>query len=125
MSEGQITDNDKLIAALSYIFWPAAVFVLISESNKKRPYQRYHAVQSLGFVAAAVVVYMVFGCLYLMITVIASAIADALGTLIACLAIPIWFIPLALALWFAYRAYQGEQFEIPFVTAFMKGQGWL
>jgi uncharacterized membrane protein len=125
LSEGQITDNDKLIAALSYIFWPAAVFVLISESNKKRPYQRYHAVQSLGFVAAAVVVYMVFGCLYLMITVIASAIADALGTLIACLAIPIWFIPLALALWFAYRAYQGEQFEIPFVTAFMKGQGWL
>jgi uncharacterized membrane protein len=125
VAEEQITDNDKLIAALSYIFWPAAVFVLISESNKKRPYQRYHAVQGLGFIVAAVVLYMAFGCLYLIVSIIGSAIADALGTIITCLAIPIWFIPVALALWFAYRAYQGEQFEIPFVTEFMKGQGWL
>jgi uncharacterized membrane protein len=125
VSEGQITDNDKLIAAFSYIFWPVAVFVLISESNKERPYQRYHAVQSLGFIVAAMVAYMIFGCVYFMVTAVASAIADALGTLVCCLAIPIWFAPLALALWFAYRAYNGEQFEIPYVTSFMKGQGWL
>ena len=125
MSEGQINDNDRLIAAISYIFWPAAVFVLISESNKNRPFQRYHAVQSLGFIIATMVAYMIFGCLYFLVTAIASAVADTLGTLVCCLAIPIWFAPLALALWFAYRAYKGEQFEIPYVTAFMKGQGWL
>jgi uncharacterized membrane protein len=125
VAEEQVTDNDKLIAALSYIIWLVAVFVLISESNKKRPYQRYHAVQGLGFVVAAVIAYAAFGCIYVIITAIASAIADALGTAVACLAIPIWFVPLAVALWFAYRAYQGQRFEIPYVTAFLKGQGWL
>ncbi len=125
MSTDQITDNDKLLAALSYPIWLVAVFVLISESNKNRPFQRYHAVQALGLAVAAFAAYAVFGCLYAILTIIAAAIADALGTIVACLFIPFWLIPLAVVLWFAYRAYQGEQFEIPYVTAFMKGQGWL
>ena len=125
MSTEQITDNDKLLAALSYPIWLVAVFVLISENNKTRPFQRYHAVQALGFAVAAFCLYVVVGCLYFIVTVIATAVADALGTLVACLAVPIWLAPLAVALWFAYRAYQGEKFEIPYLTEFMKGQGWL
>lgn len=125
MTENQVSDNDRLFAAGSYIIWLIAVFVLVSETNKKRAFQRYHAIQALGFAVALFVAYAIFCCLYFAIAAIASGIADALGTLVMCLSIPIWFVPLALALWFAYRAYQGEQFEIPYVTAFMKGQGWL
>jgi len=125
VTENQVSDNDRLFAAGSYIIWLIAVFVLISETNKKRAFQRYHAIQSLGFAVALFIAYAVFCCLYYALTIIAGAIADTLGTLVACLAIPIWFVPLAVAIWFAYRAYQGEQFEIPYVTQFMKGQGWL
>jgi uncharacterized membrane protein len=125
VTENQVSDNDRLFAAGSYIIWLIAVFVLFSETNKKRAFQRYHAVQSLGFAVAAFVLYAVFCCLYYAVAAIAGAIADTLGTLVLCLALPIWFVPLALALWFAYRAYQGEQFDIPYVTQFMKGQGWL
>ena len=125
MTENQVTDNDRLLAAASYVIWLVAVFVLVSESNKKRPFQRYHAVQSLGFAVGVFVLYVIFCCGYFIITMIAEAIADTLGTLVSCLIIPVWFVPLAFALWYAYRAYQGEEFEIPFVTEFMKGQGWL
>ncbi len=125
MTEGQITDNDKLFAALSYIFWPVAVFVLISETNKTRLFQRYHAVQALGFTVVLAAVYMVFGCLFSIVLAIASAIADIMGAGLSCLSVPFWFIPAALAFWFAYRAYKGEEFEIPYLTEFMKGQNWL
>jgi uncharacterized membrane protein len=125
MTEEQITENDKLFAALSYIFWPLAVIILLSETNKEQPFQRYHAVQALGFGVVATAVYVVFGCFYGIIVAIASAIADFLGSIFSCLTAPIWFIPVAFALWFAYRAYQGEKFEIPVFTDFMRGQGWL
>jgi uncharacterized membrane protein len=125
MTEEQITDNDKLLAAVSYIFWPLAVIILLSETNKERPFQRYHAIQALGFGVAATAVYAVFGCFYGIIVAIASAIADFLGSILSCLTAPIWLIPVALAFWFAYRAYQGEKFEIPVLTEFMRGQGWL
>ena len=125
MSTEQINDNDKLFAALSYVIWPVAVIVLLSESNKKRPFQRYHAVQALGFAVAAFAVYAAFGCIYSVIILVANAIADILGTLVACIWVPIWLIPVGLALWFAYRAYQGELFEIPYVTDFVRSQGWL
>src|SRR3712207_5229728 len=47
------TPDDRLIALLSYltqVFIPLVmpVIVLLSESSKTRPFQRYHAVQSLG-----------------------------------------------------------------------------
>ena len=47
--------DDRLIALLSYatqIVIPVImpIIVLLSESSKKRPFQRYHAVQSLAFV---------------------------------------------------------------------------
>ena len=121
MTEEQITDNDKLIAALSYPIWLVAVFVLVSEANKNRPFQRYHAVQALGFGLAAYVLLSVFVCIDIFI----GRISNFLGTVFSCLTFPVWLIPFAVALWFAYRAYQGEKFEIPVVTDFMKGQGWL
>ncbi len=126
MTEEQpFTDNDKLLAALSYIFWPLAIFILVSEVNRERPFQRYHAVQSLGLAAIAAVVYVFFACFYGIIVAIASAIADFLGAMLSCLSVPFWLIPVAIFFWFAYRAYQGEKFEIPVLTEFMQGQGWL
>jgi uncharacterized membrane protein len=126
MTEEQpITDNDKLLAAITYIFWPLAVIIHVSESNRERPFQRYHAVQSLGLDVAIAVVYVFFACFYGIIVAIASAIADFLGTVLSCLATPLWLIPAAVLFWCAYRAYQGEKFEIPVLTEFMRGQGWL
>nr|MBP6440007.1 hypothetical protein [Caldilineaceae bacterium] len=52
----EANSDDRLIALLSYvtqIIIPVIMplIVLLSESSNKRPFQRYHAVQSLAFAA--------------------------------------------------------------------------
>lgn len=117
MTEEQVTDNDKLFAALSYIFWPVAIIVLLSETNKNRPFQRHHAIQALGLGIAVLIIFIPLICIDLILGQIAG--------ILSCLFFPVFFVPLAVMLWFAYRAYQGEKFDIPYLTEFMKNQGWL
>ena len=77
MGTADVTDNDRLMAALAYPLSPlVSIIILLVESMKNRPFQRYHAMQSLQ-------------------------------------------------LYYAYRAYQGAYFEVPVVTGFMRGQGWM
>ena len=96
---GGVTDDDKLWAALSWVFWILAIVALVMEDKKNRPFIRYHAWHSI-----------IAGILF---TIIASVTLGC-GT-------PVFII----SLYFAYRAYQGEMFEIPVVTDFIKGQGWI
>jgi uncharacterized membrane protein len=112
MSDEQITNDDKLFAALSYIFWPLALIVLVLEPNKNRPFQRYHGIQALGFAVVVGVPLMFMSC-----------VLSIIG--LDCLTFPLFLVVLALAIWFAYQAYQGEKFEIPVLTEFMKQQEWL
>jgi hypothetical protein len=44
-----INDKDRLWAALAWIFWPIAIVILLVEDMKTRPFQKYHAVNSLAF----------------------------------------------------------------------------
>ncbi|MGC8787917.1 MAG: hypothetical protein ACP5Q1_10875, partial [Anaerolineae bacterium] len=55
-----VTDTDRLMAALAYatqVIVPVVVpaVMLLAEESKKRPFQKFHAIQSLGFLAAAVI----------------------------------------------------------------------
>ncbi len=100
-----VTSDDKLWAALAYAIPFVAIIVLLMEDKKARPFIKYHAVQSLALWVVYTVVSILLG-----ITVI-------LG-----LCVP--FLWLAF-LWWAYQAYQGKMFEVPVVTNFIKGQGWV
>ena len=69
------SSDDRLIALLAYIsqiFVPAImpVIILLSESSKKRPFQRYHAVQALALSA----VFVVAGVAAVMGTVVAQIV---------------------------------------------------
>lgn len=100
-----INSNDKLMAALSYPIGIVALIILLVEDMKNRPFQKYHAVQALGVNVVLIILSIVLGW-----TVI-----------LACVPILLWFV----TLYWAYKAYQGEYFEIPGLTGFLKGQGWL
>ena len=99
-----VSSDDKLWAALSYVFSPLVpIILLLMEEKKKQPFIKFHAVQSLavGIVLIIVVPFLAmltFGCGFI-----------------------VWFI----MLYWAYKAYQGETFNIPVVTNFIKGQGWV
>jgi len=121
--------DDRLIAMLSYatqLFLPVIMplIVLLSESSKKRPFQRYHAVQSLALV-------MIFWAVFLLgwVSIGIIQIIPVIGWLILALAFcmtPIYFLSgMGLLLYYGYQAYKGRRFAIPGITSFLRDQGWL
>jgi uncharacterized membrane protein len=116
-------ESDKLWSAAAYftqIFIPVIVpiLMLVIDPNKDRPFQKYHAAQSLGFLVAEFVYQVLAGIVF----VILSAIT------LGCLAPVLWLIfllPVIPAIYYAYLAYQGKRFKMPWVTDFMSEQGWL
>jgi len=100
-----VTSDDKLWAALGYPIVLVAIIVLLMEEKKNRPFIKYHAIQSI----AANVVFFIIAFI-LGITVVGAICAPVL-----------WLV----FFYWAYKAYQGEMFEIPVVTNFVKGQGWM
>jgi uncharacterized protein len=99
-----VSSDDKLWAALSYVFSPLVpIIMLLMEDKKKQPFIKFHAVQSLivgvaVWIIAPIIAAFTFGCGFI-----------------------IWFI----MLYWAYKAYQGAMFDIPVVTNFIKSQGWV
>ena len=60
----EITENDKLMAALAYPIPLIAIVILLVQEMKDRPFQKYHAVQSLGFNIVLWVVMVVSGLIF-------------------------------------------------------------
>ena len=111
---GDITDNDKLMAALSYPIPFVAIIILLVEDMKSRPFQKFHAVQALAANAALWVVIVVLGC-------ILGAVTFFIGGLCGIAPVLLWLV----TLYWAYQAYQGEYYELPIITDFIKKQGWV
>ncbi|MBI4785449.1 MAG: hypothetical protein HY782_00150 [Chloroflexi bacterium] len=115
-----VNDNDKLMAALAYFFLPiVGAIILLVETMKVRPYQKFHAIQSLGLFVAEMVFYVLACIVYFACTALSA------GILGLCLWI-IFFLPLIPNLYYTYLAYaKPAYFEIPVLTKFMVQQGWL
>lgn len=95
----EVTSDDKLWALLSYLFPVIAIILLFMEDKKARPFIKFHAVQSLAAtVVLTILATVTFGC----------------GSIL--------FLAL---IWWGIEAYQGKMVEIPFITNFIKGQGWV
>jgi len=101
-----INDQDKLMSALAWIIPLIAIIILLVEDMKNRPFQKYHAIQSLAFS----VVFFVF------LTII-STVTLGFGSCLVVLYLIVFY--------WAYQAYQGEWVTIPFITDFSKKQGWI
>jgi uncharacterized membrane protein len=103
----EISSDDKLWSLLGYIIWIIALVVLLMEDKKKRPFIKFHAVQSLVLWVVLMVIYF-----------IGTAITLGFGGL--CLWI-IFLIPL----WPAIDSYGGHYTNLPIITDFIKGQKWV
>lgn len=111
---GDITDNDKLMAALSYPIPIVAIIILLAEDMKARPFQRYHAVQAIGANVALWIIVTVLSCILGLLTAIIGGVCGLLPLFL-------WLV----TLYWAYEAYQGKYFEIQWLTQFLKKQNWL
>jgi uncharacterized membrane protein len=121
--------DDRLIALLSYatqILIPVImpVIVLLSESSKKRPFQRYHAVQSLAFTIVFWGLITVAGIGTAIIQII-PIVGILVGLMMACI-VPVAWIAYALMLvYYGFQSYKGSRFAIPGLTSFLRDQNWL
>jgi uncharacterized membrane protein len=107
-SDQEVTSDDKLWALLSWIPWVGwilAIIALLMEPQKDRAFVRFHAVQAIGANIIIGVVSLVLG-----ITVILACVSPFLGLV---------------TIYPAIKAYQGEWLELPWLTQFCKGQGWI
>ena len=100
-----ITDDDKLWSLLSWITGIVAVIVLFMEDKKSRPFVKYNAVMALVVV---VVLSVLVG--------IISAITCGIGAVTA--------IAFIYPIYLGIQAYQGKWVTVPWVTDFVKNQGW-
>lgn len=111
---GEITEKDKLMAAISYPIPLLGIIILLVEDMKSRPFQKFHAVQSLAANVALWVIIVVLSCILGVLTVVLAGCGGFLPLLL-------WLI----TLYWAYLAYQGQYFDVPVVTDFIKNQGWV
>lgn len=121
--------DDRLIALLSYvtqIVIPLVmpVIVLLSESSKLRPFQRYHAVQSLALTCLFIAVSVAVGIGTAILQVI-PVVGMLVGLLVLCLSPIAYFMAVIALLYYGYQSYQGKRFAIPGLTAFLRDQGWI
>lgn len=114
----EITENDRLMALLAYIIGLIVpLIILFSEERKTRPFQKYHAINSLGIWAASIAYWIPL----LLCDFFLWIIFWPLG----CFFFFLGFLPWILFIYYGIQAYRGKYFEIPVVTQFLKGQGWL
>ena len=104
--QGEVTSDDKLWAALAYIFTPLIpIIILLIADKKDRPFLKAHNMQAL-----------IWGVALYVIGAITSPLVG-LGCLI-------WLVGIVLQIYWAYQAYQGKLVTIPILTDFVKNQGW-
>src|SRR5512143_3936984 len=73
VSPTDINDNDKLMAALAYFFTPlVGIIIMVVDTMKTRPYQRYHAIQSIGLFVAELVFYVLACIIYTACTALSA-----------------------------------------------------
>jgi len=124
IAPSDVTSDDRLLSALMWLSLVLLQLPLLSgillliEPNRSRPFQRYHAIHSLIFWAAMLI--------YEGLAMIAFTILTAIS--LGCFGICGWlifFVPHLLGLYYALKAFNGEEMEIPFITQFARNQGWV
>jgi uncharacterized membrane protein len=115
---GELTDQDKLMAALSYPIPIVAIIILLVEDMKNRPFQKFHAVQALAANIALWVIVLILSCV---LGTVVGLVTLGIGSICGLVPLLLWFI----TLYWAYLAYQGQYLNIPVITDFIKGQGWV
>ena len=106
VNSSEVSDIGRLWALLAWIIPLLSIAILLVEDMKTRPFQKYHAVNSL-----------VFSVVFSVVLMIISAITFGFGS---CLFV-LWFI----AVYWGIKAYQGDWVVVPMLTDFIIKQGWV
>jgi len=101
--------HENIAGALAYFpFIPATVFLFVAPYNKNR-FVRFHAIQSLLFCAAGILIAFALklgGLLLFIIPVVGPLVLVLISMFVGLAALVIWLVLLV-------KAFQGEMFKLP------------
>jgi uncharacterized membrane protein len=103
--------DGNVTALIGYPIGIVALIMLFIEKDNK--FVRFHAIQSLLFWAAYIVVFIGLG----LITGILAVISGTLATLFSLLYFLAFLACMAAIIFLAFKAYQGEMFKLPVIGA--------
>lgn len=109
-----MSDDSKLLAAVSYILGILAIILWAVKKEDK--FIRFHAMQATLYSVSVIIILIAFNIL----TFVLGIVTGGLGSFIGCLAIPLGLGALAFDLYVAYKAYNGEEYEIPVIGSFAR-----
>jgi uncharacterized membrane protein len=110
--------DENIAALLAYIFgWVSGLIFFLIEKDSKLV--RFHAMQSILFNVLVAIVCIIGWIVTVVLVLILSQVADAMGALAGLLATLIWLV-IAVGLLITLilclvRAYQGKYFKLPFI----------
>ena len=115
---GPANDTSKIMAALSLLIWPVAVFAILAEPYKNEKFVKFHAIQGLGLGLALTIVSWILSSLFSMMfwTLSSLAFLGLISTLL-------WLVDLVIFIYLimmAMKVYNGSYVEIPVVFGFVK-----
>ncbi|HEV8338262.1 MAG TPA: DUF4870 domain-containing protein [bacterium] len=107
-----VSNENRLLAALGYPFGIIAIIVLLTDMKNNR-FMKYHAVQALLLILAAIVVFGGASIIIGILTQISLAFAF-FGFLIPL----VWLGWIVLTIYYAVQAYNGKVFSIPVIGTY-------
>lgn len=102
------SDNDRLLAALGYIFWIVVPIIVLLTDLRRSAFAYVHALQGLVFGGASILFVLLYTCVSAALTVIIPPLA--------CILWLGYFLPLALGISCAYRTYTVGQNDFPLLS---------
>lgn len=110
---GAPTDDEKLWSLLSYLTGGLiGLIMLLTDKGKQSQFIRHHAITSLGLAVAWVALGILLSIL-------------ALIPVVGCLFSILFVVPIGVNIYYGIQAYKGEMVEVPYLSEFMRKQGWL
>lgn len=123
---GDADDQDRLFGLLCYIFALIVPLIVLLSDMKNRPFRRFHAVNALGMDAVyAVLVVLLCCCSTVGGVVLSNANLGFVSLLGNCVFGILFLAVIGLRIWYAVLAYQGNYFDIPFLTNILRQQRWI
>jgi uncharacterized membrane protein len=105
--------DSNVAGLLAYLLgWVSGLVFLLLD---KRPVVRFHAAQSIGMCIGAVVVFIAFWILTIILTIITGILGFPIGILTALLFPLVGLGVFAMFIFCMYKAYNNEKYKVPVV----------
>ena|GEM_PF-801545 len=110
------TNEGHLLAAIGYVIGIFAIILYLLKPDDK--YVRFHALQSVLLWVGVIVVMVIFGFITMILGFI--PVINVLACVTGIVAAFFWIFGLIAALYCAWKSYNGEEYELPYIGEIAK-----